>query len=91
MWYNVRAELDDDKTMEINVSIRQNAKMQTVFVKCINEIGRKLIKNKIIPETARYSYELPNIWQNGGVGAAWFNDPFINITIQQKNGAWLAL
>lgn len=91
MWYNVRAELDVDKTIEINVSVRQNAKLQTVFVKCMNEIGRKLIKNGIIPETARYQYDLPNIWRNGCVGAAWFIDPFINITIKQKDGAWLAL
>ncbi len=91
MKYTVTAWIDDNQKYETVVSIRRNAKIKTIFQRCMNEIGLTLIKANVISGTAKYEYSLPNIWTNGYVGAAWFCDPFINIAIQEETGAWIAL
>lgn len=72
-------------------SVRRDAKMKTKFIKCMNAIGNELIKARVIDPNTTYGFELPNIWTNGYLGAAWFNSPFINVVIQEDTGAWLAL
>ena len=91
MKYTVTAWIDNNQKYETVVSIRRNAKIKTIFQRCMNEIGLTLIKANVISGTAKYKYSLPNIWANGYVGAAWFCDPFINIAIQEETGAWIAL
>lgn len=72
------------------VSVRSDATNKTVFKRCINEIGWKLVDEGILPEKVKYGYDLPNIWTNGYFGAAWFCDPFYDIHITEENGAALA-
>ena len=91
MKYTVTAFVTEDDEVSVEVSVRGNAKTETVFRKCMNEVGRKLIERGILKEGAKFQYDKPNLWRNGGVGAAWFCSPFIDVTIQEENGAWLAL
>ena len=91
MKYTVTAFVTEDDEVSVEVSVRGNAKTETVFRKCMNEIGRKLIKRGVLGVDAKYRYEKPNVWTNGAVGAAWFCSPFIYVVIQEENGAWLAL
>ena len=91
MKYKVTAYAEEDSEICVDVSVRQDAKTETVFRKCMNGIGRKLIERGILKEGAKFQYDKPNLWRNGGVGAAWFCSPFIDVTIQEENGAWLAL
>lgn len=91
MKYIVTACIDEDKTYRTTVSVRRGAKMKTVFINCMNEIGQNLIRAKVIDRRAGFKFDLPNIWTNGYVGAAWFISPFINVTIQEETGAWLAI
>lgn len=91
MKYTVTAAISEDKEISTVVSCRFDAKNKTKFDKCMNAIGCELIKRNVISPKTTYSYALPNVWTNGYLGAAWFIDPFINVTIQEENGAWLAM
>ena len=91
MKYTVTAHVTESVEVVKEISIRTGAKMGTVFQRCMVEIGRELIERKVIAPSTQYQYDLPNIWRNGCLGAAWFIDPLINVTIRQGNGAWLAL
>lgn len=91
MKYTVTAIVAEDDEVSVEVSVRRGAKTETVFRKCMNGIGRKLIERGILKEGAKFRYDKPNVWTNGAVGAAWFCSPFIYVTIQEENGAWLAL
>lgn len=88
--YTVTAVFAEDNEVSVDVSVRLDARLDTVFRKCINTLGSELVKKGLLPPNAKYKYEKPNVWTNGAIGAAWFCDPFANVTIQQENGAWLA-
>ena len=89
MKYTVTAFVDD-KDYVAEVKIRHGAKNRTIFNRCMNDIGRLLIKDHILQERALFNYDLPSIWTNGYLGAAWFVDPYIPVSIQEETGAWLA-
>ena len=89
MKYTITAWIDEDKKYETEISVRRDAKMKTVFTNCMNAIGQKLIKDNVL-STPRYGFETPCL-NNGCLGAAWFEKPFINVTIQEETGAWIAL
>lgn len=89
MKYTVTAFVDDKK-YEAEVKIRLGAKNRTIFSRCMNEIGMLMIKDGVLSEDVLYQYDLPNIWTNGYIGSAWFNTPFIPVSIQEETGAWLA-
>lgn len=89
MKYIVTAYVTEDKKYEANVVVKRNAKKRTVFIKCMNAVGQMLAKDKILT-TGKYGFETPCL-NNGCLGAAWFNDPFINVTIREETGAWIAL
>ena len=89
MKYTVTAWIEEDHKYETEISVRRDASLNTVFQKCMNAIGARLADEKILT-TGKYQYSKPSRY-NGCVGAAWFCDPFINVTIQEENGAWLAM
>lgn len=89
MKYIVSAWIED-REVKTEIKVSRNAKTRTLFQKCMNAIGQELIKEGVLAESATYGYELPNIWTNGYLGAAWFNKPFIDVSIQEETGAWLA-
>lgn len=91
MKYTVTAIVAEDDDVSVEVSVRRGAKAETVFRKCMNGIGRRLIERGILQEGAKFKYDKPNVWRNGGFGAAWFCSPFIDVTIQEETGAWFAL
>ena len=87
MKYDVCAIVNDAE-YHVKVTCRIDAKKRTVFRKCMNAIGWKLIEEGVITSKATFGYELPNIWTNGFLGAAWFNDPYryIDVTIWENHG-----
>ena len=86
----VTAFVDDEREISATVSIKSSASLKTKFSRCMNTIGKKLVDLGVIEKDAMFSYELPNVWRNGYCGAAWFTEPFINVCIQEENGAYLA-
>lgn len=88
MKYTVTAYTEGRK-FETIVSCRPDASLETLFVKCANEIALVLRKARVVTENTTYGYCLPSIY-NGVCGTLWFNNPFINITIIEGNGSILA-
>lgn len=89
MKYTVTAWIDEDRKYETEVKVSRNAKKRTVFVRCMNAIGQQLAKDGVLV-TGKYGFETPCL-SNGVLGCAFFCDPFINVTIQEETGAWIAL
>lgn len=89
MKYTVTAWIDEDTKYEVEVGVRLDAKKKTVFHKCMNEIVKELLMNDV-SISRKYGFETPSLL-NGCVGAAWLEEPFINVTIQEETGAWIAL
>ena len=90
MKYKVTACVGE-KAYETTVKCRWDANDNTLFQKCANEIATILRKAQEISGRVTYSYDLPNVWRNGAVGALWFNDPFINVTIIREDGCVYAI
>lgn len=90
MRYNVSAFINDTE-YNYTVSCRWDAKTETLFKKCVSAVHRDLSKTGILPEKVRYSYDLPNVWRNGAIGALWIEKPFCNITVVRADGCCIAL
>lgn len=89
MKYNVTSYYND-REFTANVSCRSNAKIETLYAKCMDAIARELFKANAFTKAVKWKGEKPNVWINGCVGAVWFEDPFINVQITSENGCTIA-
>lgn len=89
MKYNVSA-FYGDKEYNAVVSCRWDAKIETLYRKCARAVA-DVLPAGVINKNTVYRGEKPNIWINGGVGAIWFENPFINISIIRSDGCTIAL
>ena len=76
---------DNEEIIEVVVSCRCGASIQTLFRKCAEAIGAELYKRNMITPRTTWRYDPPNVWRNGAVGALWFEEPFLNVTIRRKD------
>ena len=78
------------------LSVRQGAKNKTIFSKCAMAMLDKLREDGLTSPAEKFTWggSLPNLWTNGYVGYLYITSATgdtYNISIQEENGAWLAL
>ena len=89
MKYTVTAYAGENE-YSVTVNCRYDAKIETLYRKCMNEVSYPLFKKGVLSHNATWRGEKPNIWINGAVGSVWFVNPFINVSIVAENGCVIA-
>lgn len=87
MKYSVSTVVNDIEYIA-TASVRRDAKMRTVFLRCAEAIAAKLWESKVIPERVPISMDLPNIWTNGYLGFLAVGNNAV--VIVEETGATLA-
>lgn len=70
----VLSGIEEDNVIEKEISVRVDARLETVVRKAAEEIGMVLEKKGLLARPARYCVDMPNIWRNGAVGTLIVED-----------------
>lgn len=88
----VLSGIEDDNVIEKEISVRVDARLETVVRKAAEEIGMVLEKKGLLARPARYWADMPNVWRNGAVGTLCVQDDKRNYFIgirRSDSKAWM--
>ncbi len=77
----VLSGIEEDNVIEKEISVRADARLETVVKKAAEEIGMVLEKKGLLARPARYWVDMPNVWRNGAVGTLFVEDDKRNYLI----------
>lgn len=83
---------DGEYVHQVNVKIRSDARIRTVYEKLAVAVVRELRRNgKHRQDVFEIHMDLPNVWRNGGVGSVWMtagNDLY-DVYASREGEPWL--
>lgn len=88
----VLSGIEEDNVIEKEISIRADARLETVVRKAAEEMAEILVKKGLLTRPVRYWADMPNVWTNGAVGTLRIQDDkgYFYIGIRHSDSeAWM--
>lgn len=88
MKYKVFCFDSTDIIHETTVSVRSDARVETVYSRLGQAMYAKLCEDGLIAWRGTINYQLPNVWTNGCVGSMWITTEsgFFDISAVREDG-----